>query len=235
VTAHQTKHDLRAVGARFRVQGDFIEAAPYGSGHIHDTYASVYDQGGTRVRYIHQRINHGIFKDVPRMQKNIARVTEHIRQKLVAAESSEISRRVLTLVPTHAGDTFFRDEQGLYWRTYIFIEKAQTYDEVETTEQAYRAAMAFGRFQEQLSDPPSPQLLADLFFQCLLQYQLRPTPGRLSQRITAARNSLNDFLFHSLTRCYPLPHGVASFWGLLLTPLFLVIGGCTIFLFLQEL
>ena len=42
---------------------NFWSAEPYGSGHINDTYCAVFDQGGARVRYILQRINHNIFKN----------------------------------------------------------------------------------------------------------------------------------------------------------------------------
>ena len=55
---------------------------PYGSGHINDTFAVVYNQAGKPVRYIHQRVNHKIFQDVPALMDNISRVTTH-QQKLL--------------------------------------------------------------------------------------------------------------------------------------------------------
>ena len=36
-----TKHDLSAVAPHFQLEGDFVRARPYGSGHIHDTYEVV--------------------------------------------------------------------------------------------------------------------------------------------------------------------------------------------------
>ena len=57
------KHDVRAVAGQFQIPGEFVSAEPYGSGHINDTYCVVFDQAGTRVRYIFQRINHNIFKN----------------------------------------------------------------------------------------------------------------------------------------------------------------------------
>ena len=38
-----------AVAAIFAIDGDFVEAAPYGSGHIHDTFLAVYRNGPARV------------------------------------------------------------------------------------------------------------------------------------------------------------------------------------------
>jgi aminoglycoside phosphotransferase (APT) family kinase protein len=50
------------------------------------------------------------------------------------------------------------DADGSYWRTYRFIERARTYDAVESTEQAFQAAKAFGRFQKLLVDLRAPRL-----------------------------------------------------------------------------
>jgi hypothetical protein len=147
---------VRGVSAQFRVLGDFVEASPYGSGHINDTYCSVRNQGGTPVRYIHQRINHQIFKNPETLMENIARVTGHLAGK--EAGLPDASRRILTLVPTRDGMSFFREANGNYWRTYIFIEKAKTYDAIETPKQAFEAARAFGAFQRLLADLPAPRL-----------------------------------------------------------------------------
>jgi len=56
------------------------------------------------------------------------------------------------------GDSYFRDEKNNYWRAYIFIENARTYDNLEVPEQAYEAAKAFGHFQRILSDLPGEPL-----------------------------------------------------------------------------
>ena len=59
---------------------------------------------------------------------------------------------MLTLIPARDGRAWHRDDGGNYWRTYIFIEKARTYDAVESPQQAFQAAKAFGRFQKLLAD-----------------------------------------------------------------------------------
>src|SRR5438874_12330890 len=111
------KHDVREVAGHFRIAGEFLAAEPYGSGHINDTYCVAFDQGGARVRYILQRINHNIFKDPVALMENIQRVTAHIGKKL--ADTADFSRRVLTLVPARDGKPFYRDDGGNHWRTYI--------------------------------------------------------------------------------------------------------------------
>lgn len=150
------RHDIRSVSEHFEICGQLLSAKPYGSGHINDTYCADYDQGGSQVRYIHQRINHNIFKNPVALMENVRRVTEHLRRKLDG--KPDISRRTLTLVASRDGQPFYRDEQGNYWRTYLFIENARTYDAVETPEQAFEAARAFGRFQWLLADLPGPHL-----------------------------------------------------------------------------
>ena len=152
------KHNLRSVAARFQIYGDFREAAPYGSGHINDTYAALFNQAGSPMRYIFQRINHNVFKDPVGLMDNVERVTGHIRRKLEAAGGDQVSRRVLTLVPARDGKGWYADAEGNHWRCYLFIEHARSYDQIETPRQAFEAARAFGRFQQQLADLPTPRL-----------------------------------------------------------------------------
>jgi len=150
------KHDVRAVARHFQIVGDYLDAAPYGSGHINDTYCVNVDQGGTHVRYIFQRINHNIFKNPVALMENIQRVTAHLGTK--GAGLPEQSRRVLTLIPARNGAPYYKDADGNHWRAYIFIEKARTYDAVESPAQALQAAKAFGQFQKLLADLPAPRL-----------------------------------------------------------------------------
>lgn len=154
----QTRHDLCAVGAQFQLPGRFLEAAAYGTGHINDTYAAVYEESGQRVRYIHQRINHNVFKQPVPLMENVRRVTEHQRRKLAARGAGDLDRRALTLVPARDGACWHRDAEGSLWRTYLFIEGAKTYDVIESEAQAHEAAAAFGEFQRQLADLPGGRL-----------------------------------------------------------------------------
>jgi hypothetical protein len=149
-------HDVRSVARQFQIYGKFISASPYGSGHINDTYCVVFDQGGTAVRYILQPINHRIFQAPAALMENIERVTGHISRKV--GEEPDCSRRGLTLIPARDGGAWHRDPEGNYWRAYVFIENARTYDAVESPQQAFEAARAFGRFQKLLADLPAPRL-----------------------------------------------------------------------------
>jgi hypothetical protein len=149
-------HDIREVVGRFRIPGEFLNAAPYGNGHINDTYAAVFDQTGTRVRFIVHRINHNIFKNPVALMDNVQRVTSHVEEK-IAGQPNRFGQ-VLTLIPTHEGQSYYRDEAGNHWRVYNFIERARTYDAVESPRQAFEAAKTFGQFQRWLTDLPAPRL-----------------------------------------------------------------------------
>ncbi len=147
--------DLTTIVTAFQVSGGAIEIAPHGAGLIHDTYIVTCQGGG---RYILQRINSQVFRNVPAVQENIQRVTNHLRGKVTAA-GGDAAREVLTLVPTTEGKSFCRTggAESAYWRMYRFIEGARTYNAV-TPAQARQAAAAFGRFQRLLADLPAPPL-----------------------------------------------------------------------------
>ncbi len=150
------KHDIKTISESFEIYGDYISAEPYGSGHINDTYRASFNQGGTPVNYIFQRINHNIFKNPPALMENIARVTSHIFKKIKS--ESNVTRRTLVIIKSLAGKVFHQDADGNFWRVYIFIEKAKTFDVIEREAQAYQAAKAFGEFQKTLVDLPGARL-----------------------------------------------------------------------------
>jgi hypothetical protein len=152
------RREIEACARGFQILGDFIEASPYGNGHINDTYVLAFDQGGRPLRYILQRVNHEIFRDPPSLMDNVRRVTSHIQQRLAAAGEREISRKALTLIPARDGKPYCRDDEGGFWRTYVFVERARTYEAIETTEHAFEAAKAFGDFQNMLTDLAGPRL-----------------------------------------------------------------------------
>ena len=141
--------NLREIAALFDMRADFISGLPYGSGHINDTFCAIFDQSGLqRVRFIFQRINTSVFKNPEALMENIDRVTRFSLDALVRQNHPEAHRRTLTCIPAKDGRPFAVDPGGGYWRVYPFIERATGHDELKTNEQAYQAAMAFGKFQK---------------------------------------------------------------------------------------
>ncbi len=152
-----TRHDIREIASHFQLDGRFLDAVPYGSGHINDTYASRFETGPGIARYIHQRINHNVFKDPESLMENVERVTNYARERIIAS-GGDPDRESLTLLPALDGRSFYRSPENDRWRTYIFIEGAQTYDRAENVGQVYNAAKAFGQFQKLLSTLPGARL-----------------------------------------------------------------------------
>ena len=150
------ENKIGAVVRQFQIDGEFLGAASYGSGHINDTYCAVFQQTTGPMRYILQRINQKIFKNPTALMENIQRVTSHLAAQVVG--EPDAGRLVLALILAWDGRAWYTDAEGSYWRAYRFIEKARTYDAVESTEQAFQAARAFGRFQKLLVGVPAPRL-----------------------------------------------------------------------------
>jgi hypothetical protein len=143
---------------RFRAWGDFVGAVPYGSGHINDTFKVTFNMAGAPVHYLLQRINHTIFKDPLAVMDNIVRVTNHVRARLTAEGLSDVTRHSLCVVFTRDAQPCHQDGDGNWWRMYLFVEGAKTYDTIQNEKQAFEAARAYARFQNLLADLPAPRL-----------------------------------------------------------------------------
>jgi aminoglycoside phosphotransferase (APT) family kinase protein len=150
------ENNVGAVIALFQIPGELSAIAPYGAGHINDTYCAVFQAADGPVRFILQRINHNVFRNPAALMENIQRVTSHLAGQVAGEPDS--GRRVLTLIPTHDGRAWHADAEANHWRVYRFIENARTYEAVETPWQAFQAAQAFGRFQKTLAGLPAPRL-----------------------------------------------------------------------------
>ena len=167
--------DIHEIVTHFPLHGTFRDAQRHGSGHINDTFITSFDRAGVQVRYIVQRINHFIFKNVPQLMDNISRVTSHVASKA----GRDDNRRVLTLLPAIDGAPFYKSQEGNFWRAYLFFEGARTYDVVENPRQAFEAARAFGQFQQLLADLPDGRLHETIPY-------FHDTPRRLEVLRTAA-------------------------------------------------
>ena len=141
---------LQQTAAHFRLQGTVSNVSTLGNGLINDTFR-VTTKEAEAPDYVLQRINHHVFKHVELLQRNIEIVTRHIRQKLTEAGERDIERKVLQFMTADNGKTYYRDEEGCYWRMSVLIPRSYTYDEV-TPPYSYEAGAAFGHFESMLTD-----------------------------------------------------------------------------------
>jgi aminoglycoside phosphotransferase (APT) family kinase protein len=149
--------DVRDVARHFQFQGEVSSFVPHGNGHINDTYLVTCRGNGKPARYILQHINRKVFHDPAAVMRNIERVTAHLAAQ--ASGESAGDRRMLRLIPASDGQNWYVDEAGETWRAYPLIENARTYETATSAQQAFQAARAFGRFQQQLANLPAPRLL----------------------------------------------------------------------------
>jgi Ser/Thr protein kinase RdoA (MazF antagonist) len=156
--AYQEKQ-LQEISRKFQIYGEILHAETLKIGHINETYTATYDQGGTRVRYIHQKINRNVFKNPVGVMKNVMRVTTHIRRKQETRNLRDATRRSLIVIPTRDGRSFYENGDREVWRTFVFIEGVETYEAVQSPQQAYQAGRAFGEFQQLLVDLPGERLI----------------------------------------------------------------------------
>jgi hypothetical protein len=130
---------LKEIFEKFQVDGPFGSAAPFGSGHIHDTYlATTTDK--SKDQYILQRLNNRVFKNIPQLQNNIERVTSHIRSKLIRIPGSDIKRECLNLVYSRDGKSWILDREQNYWRMYIFITNHKSFNIVDSPDKAFEVS-----------------------------------------------------------------------------------------------
>ena len=151
------EHYLRDIVSHFQLEGQLLDATPYGTGHINDTYVSRFQTDQGVARYIHQQLNQNVFREPEKLMENIERVTRHARGRVIAS-GGDPQRETLNLVSTVDGQSFYRSSEGDIWRTYLFIDGCRTYDKVEDMRHVYSAANAFGNFQRLLSGLPGKRL-----------------------------------------------------------------------------
>ena len=158
---------------------DTIEnIAPYGGGHINDTFLVTCTDGG---EYVLQHINSYVFKHPDEIMENILGVTKFIAAKLTAA-GRDATRGTLTICPTSDGKDFYVDSSGEFWRVALNIRKSTAYDFAESAEMFRKSGAAFGEFQGMLADYPADTLRETI-------PHFHDTPDRIRQLEDAIRDN----------------------------------------------
>src|SRR5690606_26787524 len=83
---------------------------------------------------------------------NMQLVIRHLKDKYRRLGHKHVEDRVLTLIRTQDRAPYLLDELGNFWRMTILLMNTQSYDIVETPQQAWEGGRAFGQFQRLLSD-----------------------------------------------------------------------------------
>ena len=153
-----TEQQKQEAIAAFAYEGTLIADTVYGSGHINDTFRLTFAVGNMGdLDVILQRMNADAFPHPEQLMENIAGVTGFLKKKIIA-RGGDPERETLNTIPTVDNKPYYRDTNGDYWRSYRFITGASSFDQVETPQQFYESAVAFGSFQRLLADYPAETL-----------------------------------------------------------------------------
>ncbi len=180
------KSHVEIIIEHFNVEGAFVSAKPYGNGHINDTRIVTTKEGDTLHTYILQKINKNVFKNPPELMENYVGVTEFIRAK-IKERGGDTEREVLNVIKATDGKDYYCDKNGDYWRLLVFVADNRSYDRVETPEQFYTCAVAFGNFQYMLRDYPAHTLHETI-------KNFHNTPDRFRQLMEAVEKDACDRL-----------------------------------------
>jgi Ser/Thr protein kinase RdoA (MazF antagonist) len=142
--------------SNFNVIGKYVSCEKFGEGHINDTYLVVNELNEKSVKYILQKINNKLFKDIEKLMSNIEKVTD-FNQRVIINRGGNPKKECLTLIKTINGKSYLSLKEG-YFRLYNFIEDANCYQTVEKPEHFYESAVAFGNFQNMLAKFDASQL-----------------------------------------------------------------------------
>ena len=197
---------LKYIFDQFVHHDEFDSFQELASGHINDTYLI---KTKTRPYYVLQRINHLIFKDVPKLMSNKVKISEHLQKKLSHLNQVEIQQRVLTFIRTKEGKTYYKSGDGSYWNMMLFIENSITYDLVENEGIAYEGGKLFGEFLNLTNDFDASELnevipkFHDMSFR-YLQFE-KALKNAANDRLERAKSCIK-FVEHSRNEMHILQH-----------------------------
>ncbi len=140
---------LKFIFEQFEHDSEFDSFKELASGHINDTYLI---RTKTKPYYVLQRINHGIFPDVPGLIENKVAISQHIKEKLQHLSLKKQKRRILKFFKTKTGASYYRGEEGNYWNLMKFIDKSVTHMTVPNEDVAYEGGRLLGQFLTLTSD-----------------------------------------------------------------------------------
>ena len=138
------EQEFEKIVGSFDIKETVKSVRPYGDGHINDTYLVETDGR----KYILQRINDSIFRDVDMLMSNIEKVLAHAK-KNIAAAGGDPDRETMTLVSARCGKSYVRADGGC-WRVYLSIDNTVSLNLARSDEDFYQSGVAFGKFARML-------------------------------------------------------------------------------------
>jgi hypothetical protein len=139
----------------------------HGNGNINDTYLVTVDEAD---QFVLQRINTHVFTRPELIIKNLRAFIAHVDRRLEAAPADPTRRwDVPHIRGTRAGQDFYLDAEGSFWRAISFVNHSRSFETVQGVAHAREAGYALGKFQSLVSD-----LSTDTMFDTLEGFHITP-------------------------------------------------------------
>ncbi|MBE6719755.1 MAG: aminoglycoside phosphotransferase family protein [Ruminococcaceae bacterium] len=148
---------IYSVLSKFDFDGELISCKEFGSGHINKTYIAKYRCGDGEQRYVVQKVNGAVFKNIDELMENVFAVTSYLR-KVIKENGGDPDRETLHYIKTKDGEKYYKGDDTSYYRAYIFVKNSISYDSADTPELFGASGTAFGKFQKMLGGFDSGKL-----------------------------------------------------------------------------
>lgn len=174
------KH-IESILALFKVPESVYNFQAHHQGLINQTYIV---SNNDKVEFVLQRINDGVFKDMPALMFNLTSVLPY----LSAEDYSEIE-----YIRTRQNQQFLEHESGT-WRLMKFIENSKVFETSSDPEIAFEAGRIVARFHELTSsiDSNSFQEVIPKFHN--IQYRLAQFDEAMIQAIPERKDKAKELL-----------------------------------------
>lgn len=134
---------LRYVFSQFKSDVALSSFKELATGHINDTYLI---KTKTKPYYVLQRINAGVFNNVPGLIENKVAVSHHIHKKLRNTPKKTQEYQALIYVKTKTGASYFQSDDGSFWNMMLFIDDSVTFEKAANEKIAYEGGQILGEF-----------------------------------------------------------------------------------------
>ena len=136
-------YEMNKILAAWAWNGPMSEPIAYGEGHINQTYA-VTEQATQKTLYPAKN-QYRYIQDPAGLMENICGVTDFLREKAKQC-GADPERATLHVALTKAGKPYYKAADGGCWRVYDFVENTVCLQQVQSAEDFYQSAVAFGNF-----------------------------------------------------------------------------------------
>lgn len=153
---------IKDICAHFDIAGRYLGCKEISSGNINSTFLVSFLREGEKKKYILQKINSNVFKEPEKVMDNIVRVTNHVRMKVKNRGESTKTGVLRAFTSRETDEPYIIDDCNNYWRCYRYIKNSITYDSCDNLDLITKMGVAFGKFQNDLSDFPATTLFISI-------------------------------------------------------------------------